>query len=92
MAFKNVLRLIEYDTSSVTGSNLREIMLLTNKNHIYELSPEDAELIHYKEIPDTEKWRIQYIKELIDVKCGMSELNGFTKDEIESMIKFLSCD
>ena len=58
-ALKNVLTLVENDTRSITGSNLREIMLLTKKNTISELSPEDAELIQYKEVPDNETCRVQ---------------------------------
>ena len=89
-ALKNLLNLIQYDTRSIAGSNLREIMLLTDKNDVSELCKEDASQITYKEVPVEEKWRVSSLKELIDVKSGRSELGGFTEKEIDHMINFVS--
>ena len=86
-ALRNVLKMVENDTRSITGSNLREILLLTDKNDIYDLCKEDGKLITYKEVPEAELWRIESLKELIDVRWGRSE---FTEKEIEQMINFVS--
>ena len=91
-ALKNLLRLIENDTRSITGSNLREILILTKKKQIFELCLEDAELIKYKDVPESENWRIQCLTDLINVRCGISELDGFTEKDINHMIRFVSCD
>ena len=91
-ALKNILKLIQYDTRSIAGSNLREILLLTDKNDVSELCKEDADQIIYKEVPKEENWRISSLKELINVRCGSSELIGFTEKEIEHMINFVCSD
>ena len=89
-ALRNVLKIVQYDTRSITGSNLREILLLTEKNNISELDKEDGKSITYKEVPEEELWRIESLKELIDVRWGRSVLSGFTEKEIEHMIHFVS--
>ena len=86
IALKNVLKLIEYDTQSVTGSNLREILLLTEKNDVSELRPIDSQNIKYKEVPEGEEWRINLLKELIDVRTGDLKVNGFKEAEIKLII------
>ena len=89
-ALRNVLKIVQYDTRSITGSNLREILLMTEKNNISELDKEDGKSITYKEVPEEELWRIESLKELIDVRWGRSVLSGFTEKEIEHMIHFVS--
>ena len=91
-ALRNILKIVEYDTRSTTGNNLREILLLTKKNDISELSPEDAELIRYKEVPEEEVWRTQCLKQLIDVRWERSQMSGFTEKEIDGMISFVSSE
>ena len=66
-------------------------MLLPEKNDISELSPEDANAIKYKEVPVHETWRITCLKELIDARCGNRELSGFSMEEINDMIGYVSC-
>ena len=65
--------------------NLREILLLTDKNDVSELCKEDAQQIIYKEVPEKENWRISSLKELINVRCGSSELIGFTEKLLTSL-------
>ena len=45
-----MFNLIKLDARSVTGRNLRNIMLLVNKSNIDNLSPLDVESIKYCEI------------------------------------------
>lgn len=42
---KKLFEIVKNDVSSVTGSNLRNIMLMVNKTSIEELNPTDAENI-----------------------------------------------
>ena len=86
IALKNVFHLIKKDTQSVTGKNLREILLLTDKNDISELGPLDSQNIKYKVVPPGEEWRIDFLKELINVRTGDLQVNGFTEAEINSII------
>ena len=81
IALKNVFHTIKHDCMSVTGSNLRNIMLLVDKASIEDLCPEDYNLVKYHEIPEEETWRVNIIKELVDVNWGECFVDGFSRDE-----------
>ena len=52
-------------------------MLLTEKLKIADLTPEDADSIKYREVPEKELWRIGFLKELIELKDGDLQVSGF---------------
>ena len=86
IALKNIFRTIEHDTKSVTGSNLRHIMRLADKNSIEDLNQfEDGNLIFCK-IPDSEAWRVGLIHEITDVKFGASSVQGFSHEELSHIL------
>ena len=90
VALKNVLDTIKHDCMSVTGSNLRNIMLLVGKSNIEDLCPEDHNLVKYNEIPEEETWRVSVIKELVDVTWGESVVEGFSREELNYMLGYAS--
>ena len=51
IALKNLFKTVMYDTQSVTGYNLRRIMLMVNKNDISELRTTDAFNLQYMPVP-----------------------------------------
>ena len=65
---KQLLAFIKRDTNSTTGSNLRNLLMLTNKNDIDELTTMDIENIKYNEIEEDDKWKIAMIREITDIK------------------------
>ena len=65
-----------------------ELGLLLNK-HISDLSPHDAANIEFARVADEDKFRINFIKELIDVKHGKLEVEGFLDDELDQIVEFL---
>ena len=62
---KLLLQTVKRDCRSVTGSNLRNISLLTRKDNIEELVPDDAFKMKYNPVTDENKWTIVMLKELI---------------------------
>ena len=58
------------DARTTTGSNLRNILLLTNLSNIDDIQPGCMENIKYHQILESKKWRISLIKEAIDIKSG----------------------
>ena len=86
---KHLLRLIKYDTKSTTGSNLRNLLLLTNKNTIDELVKDDIDKLNYCDIEEDMKWRIEMTKEIIDIKSSRLELENFSTDELNEMLEHL---
>ena len=94
---KKVLRqmytVAKADVRTTTGSNLRNILLLTNLSSIDDLQPSSLDNIRYHEILEEDTWRITIIKEAIDIKCGHTSLpEGWTYEEFEEIINFACSD
>ena len=85
---RDLLRVVEYDTRSVTGHNLRTLMLRSNVNDIRALRSEHA-VQSYKEVPLNEGYRIGFIKELIEVRHDAVEVDGFTAEELDEILSYL---
>ena len=88
MAPKFLLNTILKDTRSVTRRNVRRFLALTNKSKVEDITTNDIDNIVYEEMPEGNEWRIDLIKEVTDIKFGQLELDGFTHEECEEILKF----
>ena len=86
VALKVLYNTIKDDTQSITGNNLRRILLLTDKVSIDDPEPIDGDEIIYSKVPDKESWRVGFVKELIYIKYGDYEVMGFSHKEIEDIL------
>ena len=68
---RNVLNSVKRDCQSVTGRNLRTIMISTEKNFKATCDPP------YCEIPPGESWRVSLIQEILETKHGKLEVHKF---------------
>ena len=84
-----LLKTIQNDTSSITGSNLRNIMLLVKKTSIDNLNPTDSDIIKYWPVEEENKWKIDIAKELLEVRSGNMELENFKSKEVQEMLSFI---
>ena len=82
------MKVIEFDARFVTGKNLRRLMLKSKIQNIQKLMPIDLPA-KYRPIPDEEKFRVGFIKEIINIKNNISELRGFNHDELEELLEHL---
>ena len=80
------------DVRSVTGSNLRKIMLLVGKTSVEDIKVEDVDTLEYFKLDDDELWKISQIKEIINVKAGNLEVPGFEDDELDTLLSYLCTD
>ena len=85
---KSLLNCIKQDTRSITGSNIRRILRLTNKRSIEEVTNKDIENIKYAEMPDEESWRVGIIREMTDRKFGQMTVDGFSDEECDEMLAY----
>ena len=83
--------IISTDVRTVTGSNLRNILLLTNKLQVDSLEPSMVDTIKYHQIDDREKWRIGIVRELIDLKHGGVHISEEWSEGELDMILDLAC-
>ena len=86
VALRSLYRAIRKNTLSVTGSNLRNIMILTGRASIDSLLPSDLDNIAFSPVPANEEYRISFLRELIDLKNGDCVVPGFTVDEYNEII------
>ena len=84
---KHIYSICENDCGSLTGRNLRRIMLLCDKNSPSSLEASDISSLQYFSLPQEEEWRIGMINELIDIRLNRVELPGFSKEEINDLLK-----
>ena len=89
VALRALIKVIRKNTLSVTGSNLRNIMLLTGKSSIDSLLPTDVDIMTFSEVPVSESWRINFLTELIDLKNGDITVPGFTLAEYKEIVSHL---
>ena len=80
---------IHSDVRSITGKNLTNIMLMCDKNDIDNLKPEDCRKINFRTIPPGEEWRVNLVKELIDVKHDASTIENLNAEEVEEILEYI---
>ena len=75
------------DTRTLTGANLRNILVLTDKLKVADLYPGVVDEIKYLKPEDSELWRLGLIDELIDIKYGMiSPPDGWSQADLEKVL------
>ena len=88
MAMKGLFHSIKHDCQSTTGHNLRMLMIQYGKNRIEDMDIDMTENKQYEIIPNDEMWRVDFIKELIDIKHGIKVVAEFDTKEIDSLLQF----
>ena len=84
---KQLYNLTKEDVRTTTGSNLRNILLLTNKLHVDDLHPGLVDDIEYHQIEEKELWRIDMVKELLDLKHGDKITpEGWSNEELDMIL------
>ena len=84
-AARNLFNCVRKDCQSITGYNLRKIML-----HNADLV-DDVTKIPYYIMPDHESWRVPIIREISETKSGKMVITNVTKEELESIKEFACC-
>ena len=88
-AVKMLMETAKTDVRSVTGHNFRSIMLLVGKSSVESVKKEDVDKIEYFPLDETDRWKINAIKEIIDVKSRTLEISDFALEELEEILTYL---
>ena len=87
---KQLYNLTKNDVRTTTGSNLRNILLLTDKLHVDDLHPGLVGNIEYHQIEEKESWRISMVNELLDLKHGdMIAPEGWSDVELDMILDYV---
>ena len=91
VALRKLLDVAKNDVRTTTGTNLRTIMLYSNKNSIDEVLDDNID-IEYHTIPEEEAWRPTLAKEIIDIFYEEFTVSKLGKSELEVILEFLCTD
>ena len=84
-----LLSIAKQDVRTTTGSNMKNILLLTECLNIDDLQTDIVKTITHNKINVADMWRVDMVKELIEIKLGNLETpEGWTTDELEQVMDF----
>ena len=83
---KKLLEIARNDVRTTTGSNVRKIMLLAGTKTVGDLKNIDVE---YHKVSKENEWRIDLLKELVEVRQGELIVPGMDKDEVDKILEFI---
>ena len=81
------MNLAKSDVRTVTGSNLRYIMLKSGKPNMEEMLNSKVE-IEYHKMNDEEMWKVGLVKKIIDVLHDEKNV-GLEASELKDILEFL---
>ena len=87
-AVSNLRLCQENDCRSTFGLNIRNICLRNNAANIFECK---KYAVKYFPIPDNEVWRVNILKELIDLKESHF-VSGFSSEELFYIVNNVACN
>ena len=87
-----LLRLVSHDTRSTTGSNLRKILLLTEKTKIEDITIQDIDNYCYAPARQEDLWKIDMVKELVEVRADQYEVPDSSREELDEILENLCID
>ena len=85
---RQLLGLVRNDVRLTTGHNLRTIMMILAKNSIDEQDCITADFKYHK-IEENEHWKVNMVKELVDIKAGDLEVHGMKHEEVQQILEFI---
>ena len=87
LVLRQLYQLVCTDVRTVTGSNLRNILILTNTVNVNYLHPALVDRIKYHEVEVSQMWRIGLTRELLDIKYGnLSIPEGWSEEDLNEII------
>ena len=87
---RNVFGQIKGECRSVTGRNLRSIMLETKHDTFTNFDLHFDWKTSFYKIPEEESWRVKLIEVLLDTKRGKRTMSNFAPEDIDDMLTYAS--
>ena len=85
-AIRMLMETSKKDVRSVTGRNFREIMLLVGKTSVESVTKADGNKVEYFPLKQNDKWRVEFIKEIIEIKNKTFDIDNFQKEELQTIL------
>lgn len=88
---KDFVNVIKYNTLSITGRNLRKIMLLLNKSDINDINVKDFQNIFFYSMDVSNNYKIQLLKDMINIRHYGDTIDNFSNLDIQNITNWLCC-
>ena len=86
---KNLFNIVKNDCRSKTGSNLRNLMILTGKTKVENLCVGNISKLKYVNLPADDEWKIAIMNEITDLRYGLLEVPHFKKSELQEILCYV---
>ena len=83
-----VYEFMKFDCRSITGSNHRQIMLECKKMHVDLVLIKDVEKLVFQQIQPLDTWRLEFLKELLDMRDRGNTIK-WKKKEVQEVIDYV---
>ena len=96
-----LLEKIHLDLTTVTGQNVRHILDQAGETDIFKIKPKQFKhKFKFEELPAEENWKVQLIKDIVDVKHNTLVITNdednpdenpieFTKEELDAILHYV---
>ena len=84
-----VYKKVRRDVRSITGKNLNNVKLLCGYDDIDNLKTNSCDDLLFHRVPPGEEWRINLIREIINVKYDESNIENLDAEEIDEILEFV---
>ena len=82
----HILSEILSDVRSTTGSNMRKIMLLTDRNCISDVGKDDVKNIQYAKVQEEDRWKINIVNEIIETRAEQLYVDNMAQEELDDIL------
>ena len=77
------------DVRTTTGANYRGIMLLTDESSIKKVNRESMKKMKFYNVEEDNLWKVQIAADLLNVRDGITEVDGFEKEEMSALLNHI---
>ena len=74
------------DVRSTTGANYRGIMLLAGETGIDKVNRDSIKKVDYYKVKKEDEWKVKIAADLMDIREGFSEVEGFQQKEMSDLL------
>ena len=87
-ALGHLLKIVERDVRTTTGSNLRTIMLQAGLNRLEDLKVSNCDF-DYNKVVEADVWRLDFVRELVELRNGDLVVPGMNHEDLEVILEYL---
>ena len=63
--------------------------MFTNKHNIEDFTKDDIQKLENAPIDEKDKWKVNFIKEITDIKFNKLIVEDFTTEELDDILEYL---